>query len=173
MNVNILSIQGPLMVVGDFTLIQYPQEKNNGQFDQRPTADFNAPICNLALIELPLSDQRFTWTNRRDRQPWLAWIMLSSTTVGGCSPKLRSQITSSHDLRSHPLLLSASTSIPCSSHFLFENAWLLHPLFLPTTSPAWAFPVPRRNATATIVVGKKILQVCQGLETCSSVYPAS
>lgn len=60
------SIPGPWVILGDFNLIRYPPEKNNDRFDRRLENAFNDTIRSLGLIELPLSDRRFTWTNRRD-----------------------------------------------------------------------------------------------------------
>jgi hypothetical protein len=39
-----------------------------------------------------------------------------------------------------PLPVTASTTIPRTHCFRFENAWLADSLFLPTTLPAWAKP---------------------------------
>lgn len=56
----------PCLIVGDFNLIRYPHEKNNNNFHAQEAAAFNDAINSLALIELPLLDRRFTWSNNRE-----------------------------------------------------------------------------------------------------------
>lgn len=57
------------LVLGDFDLIRFPHEKNKTMqtlTSGGPPNLFNALINSLALLELPLSDRLFTWTNKID-----------------------------------------------------------------------------------------------------------
>jgi exonuclease III len=55
----------PWIILGDFNLMRYSSDKNNNSFRQ-PEADlFNDTINQLSLIELPLMDRAFTWSNNR------------------------------------------------------------------------------------------------------------
>lgn len=56
---------GNLLIIGDFNLTRSPLDKNNSSFDHRLAAKFNAALDGLGLIELPLLDQLYTWSNRR------------------------------------------------------------------------------------------------------------
>jgi hypothetical protein len=131
----------PWLVVGDFNLIRDPSEKNNDNFDLSLVTAFNNSICRLALFELPLLDRLYTWSNKRDAQV-LARLNLALLNQAWNLALPNSSLSSLHRPTSDhvPLLITASTTIPRASCFHFENAWLLDPLFLPTTLPAWTMP---------------------------------
>jgi hypothetical protein len=113
-------------------------------------------IHALAWSELPLSDRLYTWTNGQDR-PVLArldraffnsdWDSIFPSSALASLPRP----TSDH----HPLLISASTTIPNPSHFCFENSWLLDPAFLPTTLASWPSRVPTCNAALDLAASIK------------------
>jgi hypothetical protein len=52
--------------MGDFNLIRPPRDKSNDNFNVSEAALFNDSINNLGLIEIPLSDRQFTWSNLQD-----------------------------------------------------------------------------------------------------------
>jgi hypothetical protein len=56
----------PWILVGDFNLTRCPADKNNGNFNLVEAALFNGMINDLCLIEIPLVDRAFTWSNKRD-----------------------------------------------------------------------------------------------------------
>ena len=110
----------PWLIAGDFNLIRFPSEKNNTAFRPAEANAFNQTLDNLALIELPLLDRRFTWSNNR-ASPTLEWLdrvfltlhgqMLSLTLPFPLDPALR---------RDHvPLLIHVTTTIPRSNFFKF------------------------------------------------------
>jgi exonuclease III len=141
----------PWMIVGDFNLLRAPSDKNNSNFNASLASSFNDAIRTLALFELPLLDRRYTWTNRRD-SPVLArldralfnhaWNLRLPQSALSSLPRP----TSDH----FPLLVTATTDIPRSQCFRFENAWLLDPLFLPTTLPLWFRPAMVADAAIDI-----------------------
>lgn len=55
----------PWIVGGDFNMIRYAHEKNNDNFRSAEADAFNECIDSMCLIELPLVDRSFTWSNRR------------------------------------------------------------------------------------------------------------
>ncbi|KAM0926580.1 hypothetical protein ACQ4PT_003607 [Festuca glaucescens] len=132
------TISGPWILCGDLNLIRYPHEKNNPNFDRGLADAFNTMINDLALFELPLADRCYTWTNHRS-PPTLAkldrFLFNDAWDLAFPDSSLasRPRVTSDH----FPLLDTASTIIPASHRFFFENSWLLHHDFLPTTLPAW------------------------------------
>ena len=65
MNQTTQQVTGPWIILGDFNLICFSHEKNKRSFRQREADAFNSTINALALIELPLLDRRFTWSNKR------------------------------------------------------------------------------------------------------------
>lgn len=58
----------PWLLYGDFNMIRYADEtkKNNSNFHFSESESFSNLIGELGLIELPLLDRRFTWSNMRD-----------------------------------------------------------------------------------------------------------
>jgi hypothetical protein len=63
----------PWLIVGDFNIARFTEDRNNKNFDARAADDLNALIDALELQELPLLDRRFTWSNRR-ANPTLVWL---------------------------------------------------------------------------------------------------
>ena len=72
----------PWLIAGDFNLIRFPSEKNNTAFRPAEANAFNQTLDNLALIELPLLDRRFTWSNNR-ASPTLEWLDRVFLTLHG------------------------------------------------------------------------------------------
>lgn len=125
------SISGPWIIIGDFNLTRSPDDKNSRNFCHSEADTFNSVISNLALVELPLVDRSYTWSNRRD-DPALVRLdrCFVNTDWDSTFPNSnlfsRERFTSDHI----PLVVSASTQIPHSSCFRFENAWMKHPTFV-------------------------------------------
>jgi len=59
-------VNGPWVVMGDFNLTRDPGDKNNGRFNYTEANEFNELINTLCLIEIPLTDRAYTWSNKRD-----------------------------------------------------------------------------------------------------------
>jgi len=55
----------PWLVCGDFNMIRFAHEKNNDNFRTREAEAFDDIVNDLSLIELPLIDRLYTWSNRR------------------------------------------------------------------------------------------------------------
>lgn len=131
--------QTPWLIVGDFNLIRFSHEKNKRSFRQREAGAFNSTINALALIELPLLDRRFTWSNKRasptlerlDRAFFnLAWNNVFPNTTLSSLPR----ITSDHV----PLILNIQTTVPKTRHFRFESAWTLSTACQQIIQKCWA-----------------------------------
>jgi hypothetical protein len=52
------------IIVGDFNLIRRAENRNKPGGDSYMMMAFNEAISKLGIIELPLSGQKFTWTNK-------------------------------------------------------------------------------------------------------------
>lgn len=61
----------PWLLLGDFNLMRHAHDKNNAAFRQNEADLFNQTI--ILLLELPLLDRAFTWSNKHDRsaRSWL------------------------------------------------------------------------------------------------------
>jgi hypothetical protein len=150
------------MLCGDFNMIRYAHEKNNDNFHLAEAESFNKFIDDLCLIELPLIDRSFTWSNRRviptlerlDRVFInMNWDEILPNTV--LSSLTRS--TSDHV----PLKIEVSMTIPHASIFRFENYWIHCPGFAQTVSAAWAC----RTGNSTAVLAANLKQTRSALKT--------
>ena len=52
------------LIMGDFNLIRRPEDRNREGGDAAEMYLFNEAIDTLGLIELPMHDRHFTWTNK-------------------------------------------------------------------------------------------------------------
>lgn len=118
------------VAIGDYNLTREPADKNNGIFDQSLADKFNASINRLALLELPLLDRLYTWSNRRDT-PILARLDRALVNNAFASSFPNSTLTSRLGSTSDhvPLILTIPTATPKSHRFHLENAWLKCPGF--------------------------------------------
>lgn len=89
----------------------------------------------LQLIELPLLDRLFTWTNKR-AEPTLARLDHAFFNIGFGHGFPGATLTSGHRSTSdhNPPIASIQTNIPKPNALKLERSWLL-PLFPPLGSP--------------------------------------
>lgn len=109
------NISGAWLLAGDFNLTRSSRDKNNGVVDQRLCDSFNAIIDSLALIELPLRNHLYTWSNKQDL-PILARLdrVLFNNAMIQLFPNSDPQASISTTSDHIPLLLALSTDIPTS-----------------------------------------------------------
>ncbi|CAN6352985.1 unnamed protein product [Urochloa humidicola] len=145
------SVTGRWVILGDFNLTRGADENSNGNSNRALSDAFNECINTLGLIDIPLLDRLYTWSNHRET-PTLARLdraflnTAMSTTYPNSVLTSLPKPTSDHT----PILLKISTEIPKPNLFRFENAWLKHSDFLPSVLSAWNVDVPA-GATATLV----------------------
>jgi exonuclease III len=151
-------VGGNWVVAGDFNLTRGVKDNSNGVANTTLCDAFNDTIHKLCLIDLPLLDRLFTWSNHRE-SPTLAHLdrvffnVPMSTTFPDSSLLSLPKPTSDHT----PIHLRFSTAIPKTNLFRFENAWLKHPEFLPIILPAWSND-NERGAAATLVSSLKAIR---------------
>ena len=63
----------------DFNYIRYPHNRNRGSGDITRMMQFNEVIHNLALVEIPLKDRKYTWSNMQEAPllEKLDWVFTS------------------------------------------------------------------------------------------------
>jgi exonuclease III len=66
-----INSNSPWLLISDFNLTRASNDKNTPSFNSGLANRFNTTIDSLALLELPLLDRRYTWSNKHD-QPTLA-----------------------------------------------------------------------------------------------------
>ena len=128
----------PWILIGDFNMIRFPHEKNNTNFHPHEANAFNDFVNDTCLIELPLLDRAFTWSNKRSSPTLerldrafinLAWdAVFPNSTLSSMTRR-----TSDHV----PLIVHIATSIPKSKLFRFDNYWTKCPGFRETVTAAW------------------------------------
>ena len=132
-------IARPWAIVGDFNLICSPDDKSSDNFDAHEADLFNSTIDDLCLVETPLLDRLFTWTNNQP-SPTLVRLDRSlvntawNTTFPDTSLKSLTRTTSDHIL----LLLSAATNVPRPAIFRLNNHWLSIPSFSSLVLSNWS-----------------------------------
>jgi hypothetical protein len=94
-------------------------------------------VLNNLIEKAMLLDRLYTWSNKRDT-PILARLdhALFNQAWNLALPKSTLSSLPRPTTDHIPLVVSASTKIPCATCFRFKNPWLLNPLFLPSTLPA-------------------------------------
>lgn len=145
--------------MGDFNLTRDVTDKNNRVFNPSLATAFNNTIHSLALMELPLLDRLFTWTNNQN-EPILARLdrVLLNTDFKFAFPNstLTSQTQSTSD---HvPLIISIATTVPRPSIFHFENSWLRNPAFLPAILLSWSSSASTTDTAGSLVARLKGIQ---------------
>ena len=63
----------PWLLLGDFTLMRKPEDRNRPGGDVHEMFLFNEALSALGVVELPLQGRKFTWTNKQ--QPPLLVIL--------------------------------------------------------------------------------------------------
>ncbi len=131
------SCNGLWVMCGDFNLTRSPLERKGRSWCKKLMSMFSDLINELQLIDLPLGNQNFTWSNMQD-QPTLAKLdqFLVSTEWDQAFPLSKvmaaPRITSDHSL----IHITTSDVIPRRT-FRFENVWLGREEFRPLVAVWW------------------------------------
>nr|CAD1819928.1 unnamed protein product [Ananas comosus var. bracteatus] len=137
---------GPWTMVGDFNVLLSVVDKNGPTSNIADILKFREVVHDLGLVDLPILNRAFTWTNGRGA-PTLErldralistnWMLTFPRSTLRALPRPRSDHT--------PLVLSAFTFIPSSNLFRFETFWLRHPAISEVVSTAWNSTLPSSN----------------------------
>jgi hypothetical protein len=151
------NVSGPWAVLGDFNLLQNPTDRSNNNFDARDADLFNSWINDAGLIEIPLLDRLFTWSNNQP-SPILARLdrVLVNTMWNSVLPdsSLHSFTRATSD---HVPLLSASSTTPKPAIFRFSNHWISHVSFGPLVTSNWlSVGSPETGALYRSCLGKTL-----------------
>jgi endonuclease/exonuclease/phosphatase family metal-dependent hydrolase len=116
---------GVWLLAGDFNLVCGAADKSTGYVNTRLCDMFNDTIESLRVVEVPLLDKLFTWSNRRVC-PTLERLDRVFVNNHQCltfpATTLTSLVRPTSDHM--PLLVTLSTTIPRPNTFRLENAWL-------------------------------------------------
>lgn len=128
----------PWVLLGDFNMIRSLDERSNNNFGAHLAAAFNNTIRALTMQEIPLSDHRFTWSNKQ-QNPVLAKLdRFLINNAWGAKLQATSAAPWDSSISDHtPILLTASTTIPRPCLFRFNNHWTHHPSFKEIMQSTW------------------------------------
>nr|CAD1824953.1 unnamed protein product [Ananas comosus var. bracteatus] len=125
-------------LLGDFNVLLSVDDKNGDTAHVADILKFREVVHDLHLVDLPILNKAFTWTNGRG-VPTLErldrafistnWLLAFPRSTLRALPRLRSDHT--------PLVLTAFTFIPSANLFRFESFWLRHPAVFDVVSTAW------------------------------------
>ncbi len=139
--------RGNWVVCGDFNFTRTQEERSGKLWSNRASKLFNDLIFDLALIDLPMKNARFTWSSMQ-RNPTLARLdRFLISTEWDCSFPLSevealSRITSDHC----PIVLSTGAKPkPTGGPFRFEALWLRREDFI-SSIPIWWREVSDRKS---------------------------
>jgi hypothetical protein len=110
------------MVLGDFNLMRRHENRNKPRGDPNLMLGFNEAISKLGLVEVPLSGQAYTWSNKQcnpllERLDWFFISQAWSLEFSGTKAKTLPRSVSDHV----PCLVSIRTDVPKPRIFRFEN----------------------------------------------------
>lgn len=129
------------IIMGDFNLYRYPENRNREGADINDMFLFNSTISYMGWSKIPLQGQKYTWSNMQlppllEKLDWVFTNNLWTLSYPETSCKTLVREVSDHT----PLNISISTSIPKSNLFRFENFWLLREDFKDILMDNWHAP---------------------------------
>ncbi|XP_028093340.1 uncharacterized protein LOC114293463 [Camellia sinensis] len=112
-------------VGGDFNVVRLASEKLNGVSTSRSMRDFDSFIRDCELIDLPLSNARFTWSNLQENRVCCKLDRFLHTL--GCKelfPDIRQEVGPRVVSDHCPMILESCPFKWGPNLFRFENMWL-------------------------------------------------
>ncbi|KAK1283076.1 hypothetical protein QJS10_CPB21g01093 [Acorus calamus] len=133
----------PWVLMGDFNVTRFVEDRNHEGRITGHMMRFSEWISEAGMIDIPLPNQRFTWSNLRERP---ACARLDRVFVDESweevypwsSLKALPRIGSNHN----PLIFVGGEGRTCHQHFKFENWWLLCDGLREEVAAAWNLETP-------------------------------
>ena len=156
-------INDPWIIAGDFKTVRSGEDRSTGRATLAEICRFNDAVRDLQIQELPLLDRAFTWSNGQD-PPILTridrvFINASwDTSMPNSTLHTIPKVTSDHC----PLKVEASTTIPASRIFGYENNWKFKAGFADLVGGAWRHFNQGENAANTLCKNLKGLRAAIG-----------
>jgi hypothetical protein len=136
-----------------------PEYRNHPGGNANDMLLFNDIIQHLDLVQIPLKDRAYTWSNMQANSllEKLDWVFTSSNWTLMFPNTMAYALT--HSVSDHvPYVVQMESGVPKSNNFRFENHWVTHPEFSPTVQHLWSLPVHRGNAALVISAKFKSLR---------------
>uniref|UniRef100_A0A2N9GX79 Reverse transcriptase domain-containing protein n=1 Tax=Fagus sylvatica TaxID=28930 RepID=A0A2N9GX79_FAGSY len=150
----------PWCIGGNFKVVRFPSEKLRAGRHTRAMQDFSDFIFELGLVDFPLLEGQFTWSNNQD-PPSKSRIdrFLVSTDWEEQFSKL-TQKALPRCISDHcPIMLECGNFNGGKSYFKFENMWLQHQDFVGNVRNWWGgydFSGKSQLHSGECLMGKKI-----------------
>jgi hypothetical protein len=147
------------LIMGDFNFIRSQDNRNLPGGDMNAIFLFNELISHLGLLELPLKDRSYTWSNMQQNPPLvqLDWFF-STPNWTSVYPNIvvipLAKPTSDHV----PCVVTIDTVIPHANIFRFENYWVEQQGFMECVSATWDLDCWGNNSTSWLSRKLKILR---------------
>ena len=129
----------PTLIGGDFNLIRFASDKNNGNINRKWSDNFNAWIEIWSLLEIKLSSRKYTWANNQ------VDMIMSTIDRAFCNTELDSLFPLS-SITALPRCGSDHTPLvwdsglhkpPKPSSYKMEKWWLLREDFKGLVAKIW------------------------------------
>ncbi len=157
------------VAMGDFNTLLSLYDKNGTPSSIPVILQFRAVINEIGLLDLPLLNRAYTWSNGR-RHPILerldrafisqGWLASFPSSKWRAHPRPRSDHS--------PLVLSAFSFLPASALFRFETYWLRYSGLPELVSNAWLSPATASALDPFNRFKAKLEQVQQALKEWSA-----
>ncbi|PNT75684.1 hypothetical protein BRADI_1g36682v3 [Brachypodium distachyon] len=130
------------LILGDFNVILSVADKNNSSINRRLMRAFREVVNSSELIDIPLLDRRFTWSNEQS-PPTLVRLDRALANISRTDSFPNYQlIPLASSMSDHcPLLLCPSDLPVKCRRFRFENHWTLVAGFWDMVTTSWNKPV--------------------------------
>jgi hypothetical protein len=138
----------PTLVSGDFNLVRFQEDKSNGVVNQKWCDKFNAWIEIWGLIEVRMSNRKFTWSNNQV-DPILATIdrIFCNTELDALFPLASSQAyTRLGSYHTHIMWDSGVNHCHRPMSYKFEKWWFLREDFKELVTKSWQAPTKGKTA---------------------------
>ncbi|KAG2656080.1 hypothetical protein PVAP13_1KG057385 [Panicum virgatum] len=134
---------GPTLIAGDFNLVRFSSDKNNGIINHRWADAFNDWVSRWALLELNPANKKFTWTNNQGDNLVLAKIdrIFVTTSWESAFPLTRVKALERLPSDHNPLVLDSGENASFGKkRFRFEKWWLEKEAFYNLVKKVWTTP---------------------------------
>ena len=117
----------PWCIGGDFNVVRFPSEKWGAGRHTGAMQNFSDFVFELGLVDLPLLEGQFTWSNNQDPSTKSRIDrFLVSTDLEEQFTKLTQKALPRFVSDHYPIMLECGSFNRGKSYFKFENMWLHH-----------------------------------------------
>ena len=148
----LVDFQGHSLIGGDFNLVRFQSDKSNGNIDHKWSDKFNEWVEIWSLLEVKLSNRKFTWGNNQSN------LIMSNIDRVFCNVEFDqifplASISSLPRLGSDhtPILWESGVNTPQKPYiYRFEKWWLMRADFKSLAEKNWNLPTRGRDRKSVV-----------------------